>query len=141
MPEFPKQRHRNSCGATVVAYLAGVDLGEAEAVNGPGLTTTRKLRASLAGYGIHTEPLRRVRKVNQAGGLKRLPAEPMRRLQSVGTQGVELPGDVVKVRWSGTSRSHWAVYLGGGVYYDPGLGQRVTGFDGGRVTSFIPVRK
>jgi hypothetical protein len=54
--------------------------------------------------------------------------------------GIELPGDVVKVRWPGTNRSHWAVYLGGGAYYDPALGQRVTGFDGGRVTSFIPTR-
>lgn len=124
MPEFPKQRHRNSCGATVVAYLAGVDLGEAEAVNGKGLTSSRKLRASLAGYGIVTDPARRPRR---GGGLSGL--------------GLELPGDVVKVRWNGSSRSHWAVYLGGGQYYDPATGERVTGFNQGRVTSFIPVRK
>lgn len=118
MPEFPKQRHRNSCGATVVAYLAGVDLERAEQVNGPGLTTTNRLLGSLALFGILTDPIRR-RRPDQW----------------------ELPGDVVRVRWTGTSRSHWAVYLGGGEYYDPARGERVTGFDGGRVTSFIPVRK
>lgn len=116
--EFPRQRHRNSCGATVVAYLAGVTLDQAERIHGKGRTTPAELRFSLSAFGIQTDPIRRV--TRKPGGL-------------------ELPGDVVRVRWSGTNRSHWAVYLGGGEYYDPALGQRVTGFDGGRVTSFIPV--
>lgn len=119
MPEFLQQRHRHSCGATVVAHLAGVTLDEAEHIHGKGLTSPAELRFTLRAYGIETDPIRRVTK--RPGGL-------------------ELPGDVVRVRWAGTHRSHWAVYLGGGEYYDPTTGDRVTGFNGGRITSFIPVK-